>query len=136
MNRSEYTNGGAYIVARHGAQCATVLTPSHASEILARIEKRRNLTRQARGLSNPALGEKFGLHAKSISRIVTGARGGIKPYRELSLADYALIRECASERLRLTREAAKHSDAILAAEYGVSKSLVEKMGSGERWVRI
>lgn len=136
MNRDEYNNGGAYIVARHGAQCATVLTPMQAREILARIEKRRELTRRARELSNPALGRKFGMHAKSVSRIVTGKRGGIKPYRDTSLADYALIRECASERRRLTREAAKHGDAILAAEYGVSKSMIDKMGMGIRWVRI
>ena len=136
MTRDEYNNGGAYIVARHGEQCATRLTAKKSGEILARIEKRRELTRQARELSNPSLGEKFGLHHKSISRIVTGLRGGIKPYRDVTLADYALIRECAAERRRLTREAAKHSNAILAAEYGVSKSMIDKMGMGDRWARI
>jgi hypothetical protein len=107
-----------------------------AGEILARIEKRRELTRHARELSNPSLGEKFGLHHKSISRIVTGLRGGIKPYRDTTLSDYALIRECASERNRLRQEAALHSDAALANEYGISASLVCGIGMGARWVRI
>lgn len=136
MTLDDYKTGGAYIVARHGEQCATRLTAKQARQILDRIEIRRELTRQARELSNPALGEKFGLHHKSISRIVTGKRGGIKPYRDVTLADYALIRECASERSRLTREAAKHSDASLAKEYGISKSLVCGIGMGTRWVRI
>tara|TARA_R110000765_G_scaffold244631_9_gene346882 strand:- start:673 stop:1083 length:411 start_codon:yes stop_codon:yes gene_type:complete len=136
MTRDEYNNGGAYIVARHGEQCATRLTAKKAGEILARIEKRRELTRQARELSNPSLGEKFGMHHKSISRIVTCLRGGIKPYRDVTLADYALIRECAAERHRLRQEAALHSDASLAKEYGTSKSLVCGIGMGTRWVRI
>lgn len=136
MTRYEYNNGGAYIVARHGEQCATKLTESQAREISSRIERRRELCRQAGELSNPQLGEKFGLHHKSISRIASGLRGGIKPYRDMTLTDYALIRECAAERNRLRQEAALHSDAALANEYGISASLVCGIGMGTRWVRI
>lgn len=136
MTLGEYKKGGAYITARHSDQCATKLTSVQAREIFDRIEIRRELMRQASELSNPALGRKFGMHAKSVSRIISGHRGGIKPYRDVTLADYALIRECAVERNRLRQKAAKHSDAILAAEYGVSASLICGIGMGTKWVRI
>lgn len=135
MQISEYRNGGALIIARHGEQLATKLTEAQAKEILARIELRKELQAQAAKLSNPQLADKFGLNHKSVSRILNSQRG-TKPYSHMSVDDYALIRQCAAERDRLKSKAALHSDKVLAAEYGVSASLICQIGMGTRWVRL
>lgn len=137
MTRDEYNTGGAYIVARSGEQCATKLTEAQALEILQRCELRRHYTEQARRLSNPALAEKYGINHKSVGRIINGHRGASgKPYAGLTAGDRETIRACASERYRLKSLAAEHSNARIAADYGVSAALVEMIGMGRRWVRL
>ena len=137
MNREEYKNGGAYIVARSGEQCATKLTEAQALEILQRCELRRHYTAQARALSNTALAEKYGISGKAVGRIINNRRGASgKPYRGITAEDRDLIRQCAAERDRLKSMAAEHSLSRIAAEYGVSAALVDKIGMGQRWVRL
>lgn len=140
MTREDYLNGGAYIVARRGEQCATKLTKEQAREIYDRRELARAYLSEARTLSNQALAEKMDISAKAVGRIINGNRwhngSGKSRYAGMTpeLAD--LLRRAAVERDRLKSLAAPHSVKALAAEYGVSESHIEQIGTGRRWVNI
>jgi len=127
MTLNEYRNGGAYITAAHGERIATKLNAVQAGEILRRCELRRSLIDEALLLSNPSLAEKFDLHHKSITRIISGSRNNNHS---------GLILACVIERNRLRALAALHSAPVMAAEFGVSESLVYQIGVGRRWVRL
>ena len=127
MNLEDFRNGGAHITAAHGERIATKLTAVQATEILRRCELRRSLIGEALLLSNPALAEKFELHPKSINRIISGARNN---------KHSGLILSCVGERNRLRALASLHSAPVMAAEFGVSESLIFQIGVGMRWVRL
>lgn len=136
MDLHDYKTGGAYSVARYGEQVAKKLTEAQAMQIKRRVAYRASCIAEARKLSNHALADKFGMHHKSVCRILNSERGYQKPYGSMSLADYEMLRECGRERARLLNEALEHSNAAIAAEYGVSPNLVSRIGAGLCWVRL
>lgn len=138
MQLADYQNGGAYIAARHGEQCATKLTEAQASEIYRRRMLAREYIAEARKLSNPALAEKCEITEKAVSRIIAGHRwktgSGKSRYAGMTRELADLLRQAAKERDRLKSLAAPHSIRRLADEFGVSESLVDQIGMGRRWV--
>lgn len=136
MYLHDYKTGGAYSVARYGEQVAKKLTEAQALQIKRRVSYRTKCINDARKLSNPKLAEKFGMHYKSVCRILNSARGYKKPYGDMSLGDYEMLRECGKERARLLSEAQAHSNAAIADDYGVSPNLVSRIGAGLCWVRL
>ena len=126
--------------ARHGEDCATVLTEPQAREILRRRRIGQSLMAEARLLSNTALAEKYDISHKAVSRIIAGKRwktADAKPsHNGMTYADAVTLRDAAKERDRLKSMAAEHSVKRLALQYGVSENMVTLIGTGERWVYL
>lgn len=135
MNIDDYKSGGSLISRRHGEQIATKLTEAKAREIYNRKALGKRARDNARLLSKDALAEKFDLHPKSVWRIACGKRG-TKPYAGRTMDDVRLIREAIAERDRLLAVAAEHTSDRIAADYGVSKSLVDGIFEGRIWSRV
>jgi len=52
------------------------LTDDDVRLIRALVEERRQLTQQARSLSNARIAEKFGVHERSVEKIINGEQWG------------------------------------------------------------
>lgn len=111
----------------------------HDEKRARRIRHRTRLNKkyrdEARALSNVALGEKFDVHPKHVSRIISDRhwlkRGGRN--FKINYEDAELIRAAAKERDRLKSLAAEHSHARIAADEGCSLVLVNEISMGKKW---
>lgn len=135
MNAQDYQSGGALISMPYGEQKATKLTEAEALEIYQRKAFAKSVRDEARRLSMPALADKFGLHRETIRRLASD-KCVSKPYRDRTMGDVELIRQAIAERDRLLALAAQHTSPRIAADFGVSVSMVDGIYEGRKWVRL
>ena len=77
MNRTDYLNGGAHITAPHGAQLPqSKLTADDVRMIRALVAERDRMDERRRALTNAAIAEKFGLHVRTIEKVIRGETWG------------------------------------------------------------
>ena len=112
---------------------ATKLTEAQAIEIYQRKALSKTIRDQARELSTYRLAEKFDLNRETIRRLSNGMRGD-RHHPRRTPEDAALIRDAMAERDRLLAIAKQHTSNKIAADYGVSRTLVDRIFEGSSWV--
>lgn len=121
----------------HGEQhYRTHLTRDQVLEIRALTRKRSDLLAEIELVSNVAIGEKFEIHANSISRIASGRThrfGAALSKAGLTAHDVSLIRALIAERKRLENEARELSDVAIGRRFGVSAQTVQNIRARRSW---
>lgn len=104
-------------------------------EIYQRKTLCKTVRDQARELSTYRLAEKFDINRETVRRLANGMRGD-RTHPRRSPEDAALIRDAMAERDRLLAIASQHTSLKIAADYGVSRTLVDRIYEGSVWVRL